>query len=118
MVSKNAAGKTTTKATLVCNANSNAKFSVSAATLKQIKEAAGKNVVVVVTSKNVKTGKKAVIEVNTKNVVSGKKLYVSVYNKKTGKYVVDKTKVAVVNKNGTIRIPSLKTGKYKLVTKK
>ena len=26
--------------------------------------------------------------------------------------------VAVVNKNGTIQIPSLKTGKYKLVTKK
>ena len=60
----------------------------------------------------------AKIDILGENVVSGKKLYVSVYNKKTGKYVVDKTKVAVVNKNGTIRIPSLKTGKYKLVTKK
>ena len=117
-ISKNDVGKITTKATLVQSVKSDAKFNISAATLNQIKDTAGKNVIVLLTSKNVKTGKKTVIEVNTKKVVSGKKLYVSVYNKKIGKYIVDRKKVITVSKDGSVRIPSLKTGKYKLVTKK
>ena len=110
VVEKNGKGKIkSAKTVITASEDKNSKITLTASTLSKVKDIAGTSNVNIV----VKVGKNTKLSINAKEIKAGKTYKVLKLNTKTGKY--EKKNVNVkVKANGTIVIPDLGKGTFKI----